>query len=157
MDNDTLAELLVKKMIAKELTLATAESCTGGLIGHTITNISGASDVFVGGVIAYSNEVKMSLLGVSGDTLDSVGAVSEDVARQMAVGARDCFRADIAVGVTGIAGPSGGTVEKPLGLVYVGVAWSGGCDVMRNVFPGSRLEVKQATVTQALEMILERV
>jgi PncC family amidohydrolase len=106
----------------QNLTLATAESCTGGLVGDWITDVPGSSDYYVGGVVAYSNEAKMHLLGVKSGTLRRSGAVSAATARQMAAGVRSLFGADVGVAVTGIAGPFGGTAKKPVGLVYVAVA-----------------------------------
>ena len=104
------------------LTLATAESCTGGLLSHRITNVPGSSDYFIGGVVAYSNQVKKDLLGVRDETLRSAGAVSEETALQMARGVRERLKADIGIGITGIAGPGGGTPAKPVGLVYVAIS-----------------------------------
>lgn len=118
------AEATVVLLKEHGLTLASAESCTGGLVAKLVTDISGSSEVFSGGVVSYSNEVKIKLLGVSPDTLSSYGAVSEDTAREMALGARLAVGSDIAVSTTGIAGPTGGTSEKPVGTVCFGVASS---------------------------------
>ena len=135
--------------------LATAESCTGGLIGATLTAVAGASDVFQGGVISYQNGVKEALLGVSPETLARVGAVSADCARQMALGARRALGAGIAVSATGIAGPGGATPGKPVGLVYVGVAWGEGlAEAFENHFTGDRDAVRAQTVRKALESAL---
>lgn len=120
-----IEERLHRRLKELHRTLATAESCTGGLIAHRITNVAGASDYFLGGVVAYSDKVKASLLRVSQDDLKEYGAVSEPVARQMAQGVRARFRADYGIGVTGVAGPGGGTAEKPVGLVYIAVAMGG--------------------------------
>jgi PncC family amidohydrolase len=119
---ETIEYRIGKALSARGLTLATAESCTGGLIGHRITNVAGSSAYYLGGVIAYDNRIKAGLLGVSEADLASYGAVSEPVARQMAEGVRTRFGADYAVAVTGIAGPGGGSEDKPVGLVYVAVA-----------------------------------
>jgi len=136
-------------------TLATAESCSGGLVAHRITNVSGSSEYFLGGVVAYSNKIKASLLRVPKEDLVTYGAVSEQVARAMAEGARARLGADYAVGVTGIAGPHGGSEEKPVGLVYIAVAAPEGAIVLRNHFPGPREAVKKQTAARALEMLLE--
>jgi len=155
--HNAMEEQLVRVLSREKLWLATAESCTGGLIAHRITNVPGSSECFLGGAVAYSNALKESLLGVSKQTLAAVGAVSEEVAREMAEGARDRFRADITVAVTGIAGPAGGTPEKPVGLVYLAVAWQGGCDVARIEFSGTREDIKQQTADAALNMLWERI
>ncbi|MFO7976400.1 MAG: CinA family protein [Candidatus Hydrogenedentota bacterium] len=155
--HNAVEEQLVPVLCREELCLATAESCTGGLIAHRITNVPGSSDCFLGGVVAYSNALKADLLGVSHQTLAALGAVSEGVAREMAEGARDRFGADITVAVTGIAGPGGGTPEKPVGLVYLAVAWQGGCDVLKMQFTGSRDDIKRQTADAALNMVWERI
>ena len=135
--------------------MATAESCSGGLIAHRITNVPGSSGYFVGGVVAYSNEIKQNLLGVEAETLAAHGAVSEPVAREMAEGARQRFRTDYAIACTGIAGPAGGTAEKPVGLVHIAVASGVGTTATRNLFKGSRLTVKEQTAEKALAMLWE--
>ncbi len=152
----------VEQAIAERLSqtnqsLASAESCTGGLIAHRITNIAGSSAFFLGGLVAYSNEVKMALLGVPEIDLAAHGAVSGPVARQMAAGARERFEADLSIAVTGIAGPGGGTEKKPVGLVYIAVGFGSGCHLTRNVFSGSRTEIKEQTAQRALEMLWERI
>lgn len=154
---NAIEERLVQVLSREKLWLAAAESCTGGLIAHRLTNVPGSSECFLGGVVAYSNALKEALLGVSKQTLDAVGAVSEKVAREMAEGARDRFGADITVAVTGIAGPGGGTPDKPVGLVYLAVAWQGGCDVARMEFSGTREEIKGQTADAALTMVWERI
>ena len=136
------------------MTLATAESCTGGFIANQITNVPGASKVFLGGVVAYSNEVKVKFLGVRSGTLKKSGAVSEAVARQMATGARKKFGADLAIAVTGIAGPGGGTREKPVGTVFIAVAGDFGVVVERRLNPFSREKFKEVTAQQALGLFL---
>lgn len=138
-------------------TLAVAESCSGGLIAHRITDVPGASACFAGGVVAYSNEVKQALLGVNREDLDRHGAVSEPVARQMAEGVRGCMGADYGIGVTGIAGPDGGTAEKPVGLVYIAVADGSETVVTRNEFTGDRGQVKSQAADRALTMLGERI
>jgi len=134
--------------------LATAESCTGGLVGGTITAIPGSSDYYLGGVISYSNDVKVAQLGVPQAIIMSVGAVSAECARAMAEGVRTRFGADIAVATTGIAGPGGATPEKPVGLVYIAVATSTATQHERCVFSGDRIAVQQATVQAALGLII---
>jgi PncC family amidohydrolase len=136
-------------------TVVTAESCTGGLIAHRLTNVSGSSVYLLGGVVAYSNEVKMNLLKVQESTLIAVGAVSEQVAQQMAVGARNLFDADFALSVTGIAGPDGGTDDKPVGLTYIGLASSEGAQVARFVWHGDRESNKESSAEAALQMLVE--
>ncbi len=135
--------------------LATAESCSGGLIAHRITNAPGASDYFAGGVVAYSNEVKEKLLGVAHKTLVAHGAVSQAVAREMAMGARAAFGVEYAVACTGIAGPGGGTTEKPVGLVYIAVAAGDGAVAKRHLFDGDRERVKEQTAQAALNQLRE--
>ncbi len=135
-------------------TVATAESCTGGLIAHLLTEVAGSSAYLMGGVVAYSNAVKERLLSVTPATLTEYGAVSEQTARQMAIGARALFGVDYAVSVTGIAGPGGDTPSKPVGLTYVGVAWSGGAEVERHVWGGTRTENKLASAHAALRLLL---
>lgn len=124
-DADSLEEVLVAQLKEKKLTIATAESCTGGYLSKRITDISGASEVYMGGFVTYSNESKIKLLGVKPETLERFGAVSEETAFEMAKNAAEKLGTDIGVGITGIAGPTGGTEEKPLGLVYVGVYYKG--------------------------------
>lgn len=118
-------ETLIAKLREKNLTVSFAESCTGGFLAKRITDIPGSSDVFPGGVVSYSNELKMKFLGVSSDTLDAFGAVSMQTAREMALGICKQTGSDIGVGITGIAGPGGGSPEKPVGLVFVGICVPG--------------------------------
>jgi PncC family amidohydrolase len=135
--------------------LAVAESCTGGLLGHRITSASGSSAYFVGGVIAYANSVKVRELGVPADLLATEGAVSAPVAQRMAAGVRERLGSDVGVGITGIAGPQGGTREKPVGLVFVAVSGPSGGVVRRFLFEGDRLAVKTAGSEAALEMLAQ--
>lgn len=135
--------------------IATAESCTGGLIASRITDVSGSSAYFEQGFITYSNEAKMRFLGVSKDivaTEGGLGAVSEDCARAMAEGVRSATGSEVGLSVTGIAGPTGGTPEKPVGTVYMAVATLSGTHCRHHLFKGSRLEVKAQTAEAALEM-----
>lgn len=137
------------------LALATAESCSGGLLGHLLTNVPGSSDYYLGGVISYGNAAKVSLLHVDPSLLEREGAVSEPVARQMAQGVRSLLDSDIGIGITGIAGPGGGTAEKPLGLVYIALDMVQVQRCERHVWPHDRQGNKRASVERALEMIVQ--
>ena len=150
----TTAEKLVKRLTELGRTCGTAESCTGGGIGSAITSVVGSSAVFMGGVISYDNSVKQGVLGVSPETLASVGAVSPETAEQMAAGVRKLLKVDYAVSVTGIAGPGGGSAEKPVGLVWFGIATPAGVKTEKQIFPGNRAEVRTATVEHALSLLL---
>lgn len=151
-----LARHVQDRMLERQMKLATAESCTGGLIGHLLTEIPGSSDYYVGGVVSYSNALKQSELGVDAATLEHHGAVSAQTCVAMAEGARHRYGADLAVAVTGIAGPGGGSDAKPVGLTYVGVADSEGHDVRRFVWTGDRHGNKVRSAQAALELVLER-
>jgi len=133
--------------------LAVAESCTGGKLGDMITEVPGSSDYFLGGIVSYSNEAKVELLDVDTEVLRERGAVSEEVALQMASGVRSRFGADVGVSITGIAGPTGGTAVKPVGLVFIAVSSDESSVVDRNVFSGSRSDVKVQSAEKALEML----
>jgi nicotinamide-nucleotide amidase len=147
------AETLLTQLRARRLMLATAESCTGGLIAATLTAIAGSSDVVERGFVTYSNAAKMELLGVTEQSLAMAGAVSEEVARAMADGALARSRADIALSVTGIAGPGGATEAKPVGLVFIGAARRGGTLLVeRHVFGGDRAAIRNASVTVAFRL-----
>jgi PncC family amidohydrolase len=150
-----LAAEIGELLRAKRLTLATAESCTGGLLGHLITNVPGSSDYFLGGVISYSNEAKERLLGVCRETLEERGAVSEETAREMARGVKDLFHSDLALATTGIAGPGGGTEEKPVGLVYIALAAQDRELCERHRWQGDRLENKRHSAERALALLKE--
>jgi nicotinamide-nucleotide amidase len=142
-EGDTdLAALVLEQARARKMKLSVAESCTGGLIGSRLTEIPGSSDVFVGGVIAYDNHIKVDLLGVAQALLDEHGAVSEATARAMAEGACTALSADASVSVTGIAGPTGGTPEKPVGTVWIACAVKGKIEAYRSLFPGTRHEIR---------------
>jgi len=137
------------------LTICTAESCTGGLILSHLTDISGSSAYVMGGIVTYSNEAKMQRVHVQEETLIQYGAVSEPTAREMAVGVRQVFDTDYALSVTGIAGPGGGTAEKPVGLTFIGLARRDGMvAVQRHVWNGDRIENKQASAYAALTLLL---
>jgi PncC family amidohydrolase len=153
---DRLAERLQALCLERGLTVATAESCTGGLIAKLITDVAGSSGYFLGGVVSYSDAVKVSLLGVDAEHLSSHGAVSAQVAKAMAVGAVQRTGASIAVAVTGVAGPGGGSPAKPVGLTYVAVADSGGVEVRRFMWTGDRSGNRDATARAALVLLLER-
>ena len=148
-----VAKNMVELYRAHGKTCATAESCTGGLVGGAITSVSGSSEVFLGGIISYANEVKMNVLGVPREVLDSVGAVSSECAAAMAEGARRLTGADVAVSTTGIAGPGGGSAEKPVGLVWFGLATAEGTRTEKAIFRGDREGVRANAVTHALGML----
>lgn len=149
------AKLLGAALSASGRTVAVAESCTGGLLGGAITSVPGSSRYFSGGVLAYGNSAKISLLSVPPDLIAAHGAVSREVALAMAEGVRSLFQADLAIAVTGVAGPGGGTPEKPVGLVYIGGARLGTRQpyVERHLFEGDRNDVRHATVLAAFAML----
>jgi len=151
---ETTAERLVKRLTAKGLTCAKAESCTGGGIGCAITDVAGASAVYPGGVVSYANEVKRRVLGVAADVLDGEGPVSAACAEQMARGVRELLKTDLAVSVTGLAGPGGDGVH-PAGFVWFGFATKDGVRSESVVFPGDRAAVRAAAVRHALGRLLE--
>jgi nicotinamide-nucleotide amidase len=153
MGEDRLEEVVVGKLIAARKTIAVAESCTGGLIANRITNVSGSSEVFINGLVAYSNESKVRLLGVSEATLERHGAVSDEVAREMAEGVRARSKTDLALSTTGIAGPAGGTPEKPVGLVYIGFATSKETVVQRHMLLLNRETFKFFASQIALDLV----
>ena len=148
-----LAEEVVKMLKNAGMTVTTVESCTGGLLSGTLVDVAGVSDVFHQGYVTYANEAKQSLVGVNPETLACYGAVSEQTAREMAVGGAKAANASAALAVTGIAGPDGGSKEKPVGLVYIGCCVNGTTVVERNVFSGSRREVREQSVAAALKLL----
>ncbi len=150
---EKIEAVVVRLLTKRKQTLALAESCTGGAIANRVTNVPGASKIFLGGIVAYSNGVKEKFLGVRPETLKKHGAVSEAVAREMAAGARKKFGADFAIAVTGIAGPSGGTKDKPVGTVFIALAGKFGVVVERKLNFFGREKFKQLTAQQALEML----
>ena len=150
-----IEEKVVAELKKRNFKITTAESCTGGMIASTIVNISGASDVLEEGYITYSNEAKKKLLGVQSEILEQYGAVSAQVAEQMAKGAALAAGADAALSATGIAGPGGGTEDLPVGLVYIGCYLSGRTVVAENIFKGSRTEVREQATKAALMLLLE--
>jgi PncC family amidohydrolase len=150
-----LEEILRDAMRTHGLTIATAESCTGGLISDRITNISGSSEYFPGGVVAYSYEAKASLLGVSWETLNTHGAVSQETVLEMARGTRKLFSADIGISVSGIAGPTGGLPEKPVGTTWFGLATNTGEWARQFVWDGDRIQNKHRSSEAALQFVLD--
>jgi PncC family amidohydrolase len=158
MDDGSLSGLaadLQSACLERGLTVATAESCTGGLVAKLITDVPGSSGYFRGGIVAYANETKERLLGVPAGLIAAHGAVSAQVARSMALGAAAATGAAMAVAVTGVSGPGGGSEAKPVGLTYVAVAHSGGIEVRRSVWGGDRAANREASARSALELLLE--
>ncbi|MFT8351496.1 competence/damage-inducible protein A [Clostridium saccharoperbutylacetonicum] len=152
----SIEDVVAKLLIEKKLTISTAESCTGGMIAGTLINYPGISEVFLEGAVTYSNEAKHNRLGVKNETLEKYGAVSEETAREMAIGIANTAKTDVSIVTTGIAGPEGGTPEKPVGLVYIGIYFKGEVTVKKYVFNGSRSRVRlQATIT-SLDMLRRR-
>lgn len=149
-----MAERLVATLARKGITCATAESCTGGGVGSAITSVAGASAVYWGGVISYDNSVKRDVLGVPDEVLERKGAVSPECAAAMAEGARKLLKTDLAVSLTGIAGPGGGSKEKPVGLVWFGLACANGVTTESRVFPGDRESVRAKATEHAIGMLL---
>ena len=152
-----IANKLVKITNEKKITLSTAESCTGGLIAAAITEIPGSSSVFHRGYVTYSNLAKQQVLNVQSNELEKFGAVSKEVASQMAMGAKLTSNVDISIAVTGIAGPSGGTVEKPIGTVYIALAFKKNIKVKDFLFKGDRTEIRMSTVRTALEIVVKEI
>lgn len=152
--HDSNLEVVVGDLLRSQgLTLALSESCTGGLLGHRITDVSGSSDYFRGAIVAYASELKRELLGVREETLAEHGAVSEETAREMARGARRVIEADLGISITGIAGPTGGTPDKPVGLVYIGLAAPDGEWVERRVWEEGRRQNKAQSAEAALDLL----
>jgi PncC family amidohydrolase len=149
------AKALGRLLVKKGLSVATAESCTGGMIGAALTSVPGSSAWFKGGVIAYANSVKRRLLGVPSAILDNKGAVSAETVRAMARGAQRLFATGCALAVSGVAGPDGGTKEKPVGLVYVGLACGKNVRSYEYRFEGDRREIRRQAVEKALEMMIK--
>lgn len=152
-----LEEQIVALMREKNLTLAAAESCTGGMLSSRIIDVAGVSDVYKAGFVTYANEAKQKLIGVKEETLMKYGAVSEQTAREMVAGALRAAEADMAVAITGIAGPGGGTKEKPVGLVYIACGSAEDIVVERCLFNGTRSEIRQASAEHALEMLYREI
>ena len=156
-DEDTLPLVAVNLLLQNGLTLGVAESCTGGLLGGAITDVPGASAAFAGGCITYSNAAKEKLLGVGHDTLTQFGAVSKQTAKEMAAGAKNALGADMGIGITGIAGPQGGTEDKPVGLVYIGLAFGDKVVAKQCNFNGDRGKIRRLSVKNVLSMIIEEI
>ena len=156
MDSAALCSELATALVAKGWMMATAESCTGGLIAASCTDLAGSSNWFERGFVTYSNAAKTELLGVPAALIEQNGAVSEPVARAMALGAVDHAHAQVSVAVTGIAGPAGGSADKPVGTVWFGWCVAGETSSERCVFPGDRAAVRAATVRHALQGLLQR-
>jgi len=150
---EELEDVIGRLLKLNTKTLAVAESCTGGFLGHRITNVPGSSDYFLQGVVAYSNEAKINLLGLSSGLIEKHGAVSPRVAEAMAAGIREKARSSFGLAITGIAGPTGGTSEKPVGLIYTALAWDKGTDVTKNRFLGNRETIKFQSSQKALDMV----
>jgi len=155
-DGSSLAEVVLARAAAAGVTLATAESCTGGLVGGALTAVPGSSASYLGGVVSYADEVKVTLLAVDPALIEACGAVSDAIARAMALGACDMVGADYAVSVTGVAGPDGGSAEKPTGTVWFGVAGPDGVDAQMRRFPGDRETVRTRAVATALDLLRRR-
>lgn len=151
-----LNEDIVKLLIRKNMTVAAAESCTGGLLAALLTNVSGASDVMNESIVTYANAAKIKYLGVNEDTLSEYGAVSAETAFAMARGLYDRTDANVTVGITGIAGPEGGTAEKPVGLVYAGICINGNTEVLQMNHIGNREEVREKTCIEVLKSLKEK-
>ena len=148
-----LIETISKKLTNQKISVATAESCTGGLLAHYLTSISGSSEYYPQGIISYSNEAKIQLLGVKNQTLEKYGAVSEQTAYEMAQGIRTKAAVKIGISTTGIAGPTGGTQEKPVGLVYIGLVSDNDVVIRQFNFTGTRIENKESTCLEALKIL----
>lgn len=146
----SIEDIVCKLLLEKNLTISTAESCTGGLVSATLINYPGVSSVFMEGCVAYSNEAKINRLGVKKETLDKFGAVSEETAREMAEGIAKNFKTNIGLSTTGIAGPGGGSNEKPVGLVYIGIYINGKTTVKKYILQGNRQDIRLRATKNAL-------
>ena len=155
--SDTIEVELGKILAGKKLTISCAESCTGGLVAKTITDVPGSSGYFTGGCVSYSNQAKVSILGVKPKTLEAHGAVSKQTAIEMAEGCARVFGTDCAISTTGIAGPGGGTPDKPVGLVWMGFVWPGGSKTIKRVFGGSRDDVRTRTLMTVLSELAKEI
>ena len=149
-DNISIETVVSEMIIEKNLTISTAESCTGGLVSATLINYPGISSVFIEGCVTYSNESKINRLGVNPHTLEVHGAVSEETAREMAEGIAKNFNTNVAISTTGIAGPGGGTSDKPVGLVYIGIYVNGKTTVSKYILPGNREEIRLRATKYAI-------
>lgn len=151
----SVEEKLVQTLAEMGLSISTAESCTGGMVASTIVGVAGASEVYNEGFITYSNEAKAKYLNVSEDTLNDCGAVSEDVVRQMALGCRKAAGSDVAIATSGVAGPGGGSVEKPVGLVYIACAYKDIVAVKQYKFEGDRTQIREQASREAILIALD--
>ena len=150
----SIEERLVQTLAEMGLTISTAESCTGGMVASAIIDVAGASDVYNEGFITYSNDAKMKYLNVSEEVLEKNGAVSEEVVRQMATGCRVATGSDVAVVTSGVAGPGGGSLEKPVGLVYIACAYKDVVEAKSFKFDGDRTQIRQQATKEAIEMVM---
>lgn len=157
MIDESLLNTISNKLKKKNLSIATAESCTGGLLAHLLTNISGSSEYFERGVVTYSNISKIELLGIPKETIKEYGAVSEETAKAMAIGIKERSNVDIGISTTGIAGPTGGTKEKPVGLVYIGIATSKNTQVKQFIFSEKRVQNKERACNETLKFLLDTI
>ena len=155
MNPENLSKTLGKILVEKKMRLAVAESCTGGMIGSTITDVAGASRYFLGGVITYNNRIKSSILGVSLKTLNNYGAVSSQTVTAMAYAVQKLMKADCSIAVSGIAGPGGGTSEKPVGLVFIGISVRNVVKIFRRRFKGTRENIRKMTVKESLRLLIQ--
>lgn len=155
MNNEALEVIAGKLLRERGLRLAVAESCTGGLLSHRITNVPGSSTYFIGGIIAYAYEAKVRLLGVRWETLEKYGAVSQETVLEMARGVRRSLAADIGIAISGIAGPGGGTPEKPVGLTWIGFSSEAVEEAHKFIWPGDRLKVKEQSAQAALKILVD--
>jgi nicotinamide-nucleotide amidase len=156
-DLKQLSSQVGRRLTDNNLTIATAESCTGGLLSHVLTNVSGSSGYFIGGVVAYSNQIKNAILGVRPETLEAFGAVSEATAKEMACGVRKKFKTDLGLSTTGIAGPTGGTPKKPVGLVWIGITTKDRTMAYECHFEADREGIKTLTVNELLKRLIEEI
>jgi PncC family amidohydrolase len=152
---DPLEVQLGQVLLTRHWSIAVAESCTGGLLSHLITNVPGASSYFLGGIIAYANQIKINQLHVNPDTLQKFGAVSRETVLEMASGVRNIFAADIGLSTSGIAGPSGGTIDKPVGTTWIGLSALNENQAFHFVFSGTRWEIKNQAAQMALKLMVD--
>jgi len=150
---EKIAQEIVELLCMKGITLGTVESATGGLIANLLTDVPGSSDAFIGSIVSYSNDIKIKVVGVKAETIEKYGAVSHQVARQMAAGGRKVLGVDLCVADTGIAGPAGATPTKPVGLFYIGLSHAGGTFSRKHLFNGNRAENKMSAALAALEWV----
>ncbi len=144
---------IIERLIQEDITITTAESCTGGLIASEIVKHSGVSSIYSGSIVSYSNEIKHKLLGVDKEVFETYGAVSKECVEQMCKGVQKIFDSKIAIAVSGIAGPDGGSEEKPVGTVFIGVLYENNLTIEKNIFKGSRIEVQQSAKNRAFEIV----